>query len=567
MKAPALKQYTPLLLITAFSFVLKALDPIRSPVIGALDPWAWTALTREFLVTRVVSTFFTQSGYPPTFMYLLATISNLGVDPYVVVRYIPIATALNTVPIYIFILEIFRSHKISALASVLTVTTRFYFMRTSIGVPEGLAHLFFVFMLLFILRAMTTRRPSFKIAASTFMAISILYYHFTLIILIPLIVVLPFVLSIPKRTTGSMLASIVLPAFLFSGIVWYFGVLPDMVHTYFGYKIYAYEIPIFQHSLSGLIHLFAYSVAKTGAVALGELGYVLTGLAVVGLGFVLFRRMKSEYSTGLRFILAYLAVLVFLAWALRIIYDLGLAGAGDSSVYLLSWLTVPSAAFASQGLSTAYSTVTQALKGKPRVLLYGNTLRIITVLLVVLLIVANLSAINYYKAPNVGGLGILSAHYYYKTMTDQEYYALEYLHSSTPKDSILLEIGVEPFMTTYQEIVAGRTIISVTNFTVTGDNLTLNGIIAQPDGNTTAVNGLRLTLNTRSQQPIYLLTGIRIVSLEIARTNGFPPAPVTALEESLLHTITSSTQYDLSFQNDQVTVIRISQARLTYELT
>ena len=34
-----------LLLVAAFALLLKAYDPVLSPVIGALDPWGWVVQT------------------------------------------------------------------------------------------------------------------------------------------------------------------------------------------------------------------------------------------------------------------------------------------------------------------------------------------------------------------------------------------------------------------------------------------------------------------------------------------------------------------------------------------
>ena len=565
MKTSTLRDYAPLISVIAFTAIIKALDPVNSPVIGALDPWGWTAWTRQFLATGELISFFTQTGYPPTFMYFVAALASLGTDPYEIIRLIPIATTLNVIPIYLLALNMFRSHKISALASVLTVTDRFYFMRTSIGIPEGLAHFFFGFTLLFLLRALITKRWMYRSLAAAFLTASILYYHFTFIILVPLAVVLPFAIKLRWRDTAKVLLTIIAPALLFSGVVWYFRVLPNMVGYYLGTRVFTYQVPVFERSATGLLRLILVSVGKSAAVALGELGYSMVILGFLGIAAVLILRgVREEYGVGVGFLLTYLIVLVLLTLGLRVVYNLGLAGAGDSSVYMFSWLAMPTAILASYAVVDGLNLLRVSLTTRYKGISYENLFRPLTVLLIILLCVVNLSAMNYYKAPSAVGLGILQSHYYYKTMTDQEYYALDYVRRNSPRDAIVLVVGVEEPILTYEAIVAQRRIIGIQRITIVGQNVTLSALIVYPDLHTANLTNIGMGLHGEPQHQIYLITGIRKVNLEAARTNGFPPPSKASMEALLVNTITNLGQYDMVYQNDQVSVLKVLLGELEY---
>jgi len=565
MRVSAGREYLPLLVIGLFLFLIKAYDPVRSPVLAALDPWGWVNLTREFLITHELDPFFTQSGYPPTFMYVVAGIASLGADPYDVVRYIPIVSVLNVIPIYLLTLDIFRSHRISALTSVLATTSRLYFMRTSIGNPEGLSHFFFGFMFLFMLRALTTRKWTYEMLAAVFLAVTVLYYHFTLIILLPLLAAMLFTTGLQKRVTAKVLTTIVAPAALFSGIVWYFRFLPEIVHYYFGTRIYTYQIPAFEHSFIGYLYMLVHSVGKSAVVALAELGYAMTLLALVGvLGVFVWRRTGKGHTVGINSLLTYLFVLVFLAIALRTVYNLGIAGAGDSGVYVFGWIAVPAAAFASNIVAVGSNRLVGVFVGARKAISQKGVLKVVTVVLLVLLAVVNLSAVNYYKASSGGGLGILQSHYYYKCLTDEEYYALEYVRDNTPNDAIVIVIGVEQPILAYQAMVAQRTIVSVSNATSVGGNPVLDVIVMFPSLRSTNLTIAEMKLNAEGQQSIYLVTGIRKVNLEVARMDHSPPANTTLTEKLLMESIADLTKYEQVYQNDQVAVLQIFAACLYY---
>jgi asparagine N-glycosylation enzyme membrane subunit Stt3 len=215
-----------LLLVAAFALLLKAYDPVLSPVIGALDPWGWVVQTRQYLAAGQLDLFFAKTGYPPTFLYMIAGVASLGIDAYDVIRYLPIISSLSVIPIYLLINEIFESRGVAATTALLTVTARWHFMRTSIGIPEGLSHILLAFALYYMLRSLKTERWANRACAIVFMAATILCYHFTIAILtVFLILLLIFVRFSTRKKDLEVLASIVIPAGLFSGIVWYFWVV------------------------------------------------------------------------------------------------------------------------------------------------------------------------------------------------------------------------------------------------------------------------------------------------------------------------------------------------------
>jgi len=570
MRKPLSRDYALLVVVTIFAVVIKAFDPVRSPVVGALDPWGWTDTTRQFLATGQLSSLFTGAGYPPTFMYTVAAIASFGVDPYEVIRYIPIAAAFIVVPIYLLTLDIFDSHAVAALTALLTVTARYHFMRTSIGIPEGLSYFFLVLTLFLILRSLKSGKWIYRATAATSMTIAVLYYHFTLIILIPFFCALPFLLKADKRTvTVKILGSIVIPSALAAGALWYFQVVGQIVAFYFGTSIRTYQVPTFERSLTGFLQVLAYSIGKTGAIALSNLGYMMAALGLLGFACVVFFRAKQNKRLETSFLVTYLLVLAFLTVFLWTAYSLGLAGAGDSSVYMFSWLTMPVAAFASYGIMVVSGTLWRNIKGASRISLGKRQIRAIAVAIVILVCLINLSAVNYYKAWDGNGLGVLKNHYYYKCMTDEEYYALAYIRDNTASDSMVLTVGVDSSILTHHATVSQRTMISVTNVTVEAGNLIADLLIVYPEADTPSrrVSGVKITLNGGDGGGLYFIEGIRKVSVDVARKDGSPPLGKTLMETVLMNEILSSAEYGYVYHNEQVTVLLLSHAVIEIPVT
>lgn len=564
MRTSLSRDYVLLLIVTVFAVMIKAYDPVRSPVVGALDPWGWTYTTRQFLATGKLSPLFAGSGYPPTFMYTVAAIASLGVDPYEVIRYIPIAAAFIVIPVYLLTLDIFESHTVAALTALLTVTARYHFMRTSIGIPEGLSYFFLVLTLFLILRSLKSGKWIYRATAAASMTITVLYYHFTLIILIPFLCALPFLLKADRRSvTMKILGSIVVPSVLVAGVVWYFGVAGQIITAYFGTSIRTYQVPTFERSLTGLFHLLAYSIGKTGAVALSHLGYAMTALGILGFVWFMFFRGKKSKRLEVVFFLTYLLVLVFLTLMLRTVYNLGLAGAGDSSVYMFSWLSMPVAAFASYAVLVALETLRKNIEGVFKTCHNKRLMRAIGVTIVLVVCLINLSAVNYYKAWDGNGIGFLRSHYYYKTMTDEEYYALAYIRDSTPGNSTVLTVGVDASILTYQATVSRRTMISITDMRIEEGNIITDLLIVHPDQSIPhrRVAGVKIALWGKGAG-VYFIEGIRKVSLNVAREDGSPPPSKTLMENVLINEILSSTEYGYVYRNKEVAVLHVPHAAI-----
>ncbi len=566
MKTPKVHSYSLLFLVllTVFSLAIKLYDPLRSPVLAALDPWGWTILAREFSATHKLPTFFTQTGYPPTFMYLIVSLATLlHSDQYDIVRYIPIISALNVIAIYMFTFEIFKDIRISVLASLLTITTRFYFMRTSIGVPEGLAHFFVVFVLLFTLRALTKHNWSSRILAAISVAACFAYYHFTLLVLVPFLLASPAAGKSWDNASAAAREIVIIgiPGLVLAGVVWFFQVLPNMIHYYLGENVRTYSTPIFAHSLIGLLRVLAYSTAKSGAVALGELGYAVTFLSIAGVVFLLLHRRRNGNGMGLDFLMAYLFVLIILVLVSRIAYNLGLASAGDSSVYFFSWLALPASIFAAYAALTGISYFEKILHGRLRMKEYMRAIKLITIFAIVFLSLVNLSSVDYYKAPAGGGL-IPNSHYYYRAMTDQEYYALEYVRGHTTADALILVVGVAPLILTYQAIVAERTMVSISNVTLSGQTIQISGLTMLPDLHSANLTLARLQQAPGSTQQIFVVVGIKDVNLEVARTNGLPPPSTTEMERFFIDQMQRSYQFNEQYHNDQITVLQVLSTQL-----
>ena len=573
--------YGPLLLVTGLSFAIRAYDPLRSPVLGASDPWYWTALTRKFLVTGDANDPpFTQLGYPPTFMYLMAAIARLAsTDPYNVARYLPVAAALDVVPIYLLALTIFRSRVIAASGSLLTVTSRYYFIRTSIAIPEGLANFFVDFTLLFILLSLTKKKWAYIVFGVSFMAMSFLYYHFTLLIIIPFLVMLMLAPRSPRRETVRTLLSIAGPALVLSGVVWYFWVLIPLVHNYTLPMDYANQ-PVFQRSIIGFLFLTMYSVAKSAAIPLAYFGYTETALSVAGIALVLMSRWARKESKDVSFLFAYLVTLVLLTVGYRIIFNAtGSHVAELVTIYMYSWLTMPAAIFAGYGLGSGSNSFGRILTSKFRCISKQRAVKTTLVCMLILLCLANLSSLNYYKATshyNVGlGFGILQVHYYPKVMSDQTYYALDYIRHNSATGAIVL-VAAEPFAAASAEsMVAERSVLSISSITQGGSSWSINGQLVSPNSladseyvvSQTAylmpeylnLTDAKIRLGVEEGQKVYIITEIKEDTISTPYVeSGSTFANKTSVQMALARAITNSSQYRVVYRNDQVAVFEVS---------
>jgi len=543
-----------LLLAVAFAVLLKAYDPVFSPVIGAWDPWWWVVQARRFLATGQLDPWFINTGYPPTHMFMTAAIASLGIDAYDVIRYIPIISSLCVIPIYLLMLEIFESRRVAAITALLTVTARLHFMRTSIGIPESLSHIALTFTLYYLLRSLKTGSGIYRAIATISMTVTILYYHFTLVVLAPFLAMLFFLVrSKGENKDLKVLGGIVIPAMLFSGIVWYFRVAGSIIHTYLIETYYAYQPLPIQVSVSGLLYVLAYSVGKLGAIALSSLGYAMAILALLGFaGLLLLRKNRKATTMHVRFMDAYLISLTILAFVLGLLYNLtGMPGTGAGKLYVFSWLAMPVAAFASQAIERTSEALQNILVRWFMVACDRQILRAVPAAFTILICLMNLSAINYYKAWSGRGMGFLESHYYVKFMTDEEYRAFEYIRDNTPRNCTVLTVGVEELILNYQVTVSRRTMVSIRDLVEEGGVIIADVAVVYPDYNSKYCRS-KITFIGEESNYVYFIIGIKTVSSE-----GESPASKNAVMEWILaNRIASSGGYECVYRNSQVTVLR-----------
>ncbi|MFH0848643.1 MAG: hypothetical protein V1857_04000 [archaeon] len=545
------------------ALLLKAYDPIVSPVIGALDPWGWVVQTRRLLATGQLDTWFTQTGYPPTFLYMIASISSLGIDAYDVIRYIPILASLCVIPIYLLILETSGSRQVAAATALLTVTARWHFMRTSIGIPEGLSHTLLVFTLYYVLRSLRTEKRMDRACAAILMAVTVLFYHFTLPIFAAFLALLPFFVRFRSRGSDfRTLVTVVVPALILGGVAWFFWVTGSIISTYFTATFPGYQAPSAAISVWSSLYLLAYSIGKLGAITLSTVGYVMTILALLGLaGLIAFGRNRKTMRMETRFLLSYLIALALLAFVLETTYNFtGIAGTGISRLYIFSYLTMPAAALASHAIASGVETLRKFMRQIPAAMRDRRISKAIPVAIMILVCVANLTSINYYKAWSGKGLGFLESHYYVKFLTDEEYYALAYLRDNTPRDSIILTVGVDEGILTHHATVSRRTMISINDLVDEGKFVIANITTVSPE----LVSERHQSMMSFDGKDghIYFLSGIRKVSSETAARDEPPPPKKIMMEQFLTARITDSKGYERVYRNNQVTVLKLSSTNI-----
>lgn len=548
-----------LLLVATFVLLLKSYDPVFSPVIGALDPWGLVVHTRQLLATGQLDPFWANTGYPPTYLFVITAIASLGIDAYDVLRYIPIISTLCVVPIYLLMFEIFESRTVAAITALLTVTTRWYFMRTSVGIPEALSQILFVFTLYYVLKSLKAERRVDQACAAMFMAATILCYHFTMVILAVFLALLFFFVRFGKRMRDlRVLGSIVIPAMLFGGIVWFFWVIDPIIRTYFIAKFIDYQAPQVGVSVSGALYLLGYSIGKLGARTIGLLGYTMVILALLGLAsFLVSLRTGKTMRREQGFLAVYLTSLTLLAFVLETWYNVtGMAGTGASRIYVFSWLAMPVAAFAGQAIVTISGWLQRAVMRIFRGVSDKRFFGVILVSVTILVCLVNMSAINYYKAWSGKGIGLLESHYYVKYMTDDEYRALEYVRRNSPSNSIVLTVGVENGIQTLQAAVSRRTMISIRNLVDEGKVVIVDAGVAYLDLSSSNMTGVRISFGASKGQHVYFISGIKKVSSDIVLNGGSPPLKKTLMESLLANKIMSFQEYECVYRNDQVVVLR-----------
>jgi len=555
----ALRDYAPVLGVAAFTLLLKAYGPVSSPVIGALDPWGWVAFVREFLRTGETSPFFFLTGYPPTYSYVVAAISSTGIDAYDVIRYMPIVSFLEVIPIYLLSIYAFNSRAISVLSAVLAVTARYHFMRTSLGIPEAAAQALLAMTLLFVAWSLDTGRWKHRTCAALLMAATLLYYHFTFVILIPFLAILPTLMVKQRRATFSIVMSILVPATLLAGGVWYFRVADNIIRTYLLERHYDYPVPVGGSPL----FMLGFSVGKFGVLAASNLGYLLLVSGAIGFVYSLLGKDKTVPRAGRNFLATYLLVLGFSAIVL-VALSVFTGARGASSVYMFSWLAMPLSVFASYAFVKGTIGVHNILAHASFIPPARTVRRVLVVILILFVCVVNLSAANYYKAWSGNGLGFMAAHYSYKCLTDNEYYGLQYIRDNSPTNSIVLTVGVEDPILAYHVMVSRRTTVSIKQLRTEAGHIVAD-VEAAYDGMTPRNFTMRIDFDSSSGQQVYLMLGIKTVSLDVA-TNIREPPPENALMEGLLkNDLIRNAQCEYVYENHQITLLRISSVTIEFQ--
>jgi hypothetical protein len=305
--------------------------------------------------------------------------------------------------------------------------------------------------------------------------------------------------------------------------------------------------------------MMVYSVGKIGAIALSTIGYAMMILALVGFaGLFIHRNPQKAMSKGTKFLVTYLVALTLLAFALELVYNVtNMAGAAVSRLYVFSWLAMPVAAFASQTIVTvskALQRIVMRIHGRITDRSFSTILKVTITVLVCLV---NLSSINYYKAWSGSGIGLLESHYYVKFLTDQEYSALEYIRDNTPRESMVLTVYVDGSVLHLQATVSERMMISIRDLRDEAETLVSDQLVTYPDLRTANLSGVRMTFCTEDARPIYFISGIKKVSLDMAQSGMSTSLKKTAMESLLLDRIAQSAKYECVYSNNQVVVLRL----------
>jgi hypothetical protein len=79
-----------------------------------------------------------------------------------------------------------------------------------------------------------------------------------------------------------------------------------------------------------------------------------------------------------------------------------------------------------------------------------------------------------------------------------------------------------------------------------------------PDCHSVNITSGRIQESGPTIEQVYVVTGIRYVSIDIARIHGSAPATVVLDEQLLTAQFSSSTGYHMFYQNDQITVDQVT---------
>jgi len=374
----------PLLAVVLCVFALRLYLALTDPVLRAIDPWWWApkiesyaqGLTIERIYEPLAPGGWGPIVYPRGYPVLSALIALAsGASGYEAVRFYPVISALNLIPMYFLSFFISKSRRVATATIILVTISKWYSIRTSIAGAECFTHFWLVLSLLFLLRMRDQTTWRNTVISSVFVTATVLFWHYPIAIYALLFPLLGIV-SLRDRLYCRRLLAVALMSALAAGFLWYFWV-----------------------PLSGW-GLLARSLGLSSSVAavtpppdlVGSWGYVLLALGSAGFVYVLSRR-SSKQDTAKAFLVTYFfSILALTALSTRLGW-LGL-------YYGFSSLTLPLAIFAAIGLIAAVDAVTPSLETwtattGPSNWMKGRWSRVLAMLFILLVVLANSSPANY----------------------------------------------------------------------------------------------------------------------------------------------------------------------------
>jgi len=428
--------YWPLIVVFAAVFALKLYLALIDPVLHAADPWLWAlvverlaqgSLIEQLSMIRSAPSFFSIAVYPKAYPLLAALIAvATGTSGYEVVRFYPVVSAFNLIPMYFLSLFVSKSRRVAAVSIVLVSISRWYAIRTSIGNPECFTHFWLIFSLLFLLRLRYTPTWRNMAASIFFMTMSAMFWYLPVAIYA---VFLPLLCIVNLRNTPyfTKLILVVILSGFFAGVLWYF-----YTPNPFGAIVFIYTVV--DKGLRSSFFTSQNILSSFMPLLVKHWGYILPILGVSGFVYTLAHRQLRRNPSSI-FLTVYSASIIILIFMSLIIEE----GKYDTGVtYLFSSATFPLSIFAAIALMKSVDkieTVTRSHNFKS-VISSGShnwirrrSTQILSISILILVVVGNLNVLNY------GG-----NHYFALTLND-----LTFQGSETVSGNV-----VSPWIVTFQ---------------------------------------------------------------------------------------------------------------------